>query len=107
MADKIYVPKCYATERPTKFGPLLSIDFNVDELIKFAQQHKTDRGYLKLTVSPKKNPDERSTHSVFLNDWKPQQGQQRTEPRKSNSAYPNSPIDTSDVPPNDDSSVPF
>lgn len=102
MADKQYVPKCYATERQTKYGPMLSIDFNVEELLKFAQQHKTDRGYLKLTVSPKKNPDERSTHSVFLNDWKPQQGQQRPTP-----APRKSPIDDADVPPNDSSEVPF
>ena len=99
---KQYVPKCYATERETRFGPIISIDFNVEELIKFAQQNKTDRGYLKLTVAQKKNPDERSTHSVYLNDWKPQQGQQRSAP-----APRKSPIDDADVPPMDDSPVPF
>lgn len=77
--EKIYVPRSSAKARQTQYGEFLSLGFNVEELIKFAQAHKNERGYLNLTVSKRKQPSDRGeTHSVFLDDYVP--GDRREAP---------------------------
>lgn len=69
---KTYVPKCFAKARQTQFGEFISIDVDANALIEFANAHKNERGYLKLTVAKRKAADDRgNTHSVFLDTWKP------------------------------------
>ena len=71
MAEpKTYLPKSYVKAIKTQFGEILKLDVDAEALIAFAQQHKNERGYLKLDIVPRKNPDEKSTHSVCLNTYK-------------------------------------
>jgi hypothetical protein len=73
MSEKIYVPKCYAREKNGKYGNFLSVSFNAEALIEFVKQHKTEKGYLNLTISPRKQASEDGvTHSVMLDTYKPQ-----------------------------------
>ena len=60
MSEKIYVPKCYAREKSGKYGSFLSVSFNADALIEFIKKHRSEKGYLNLTISPRKNASEQS-----------------------------------------------
>lgn len=72
MNEKTYVPKSSAKLRQTKIGDIITLGFNVAELVTFAQKHANEKGYINLDIVPRRTPDERNTHSVVLNDWKPQ-----------------------------------
>ncbi len=73
MSEKpTYVPKSYARARQTKFGEVLCLDFQAEALITFIRENTNERGYIKIDVVPRKTPDEKSTHSLVLNTWKPE-----------------------------------
>lgn len=75
MAEpKQYVPKANVRARETQYGEFLSVGFDVKELIAFAEKNKNDRGYLNLTISRRKEPNENATHSIYLDTYKPGQG---------------------------------
>ena len=51
MAEpKTYLPKSYVKTIKTQFGEILKLDVDAEALIAFAQQHKNERGYLKLEI---------------------------------------------------------
>ena len=77
MSEKIYVPKCYAREKDGKYGNFLSVSFNADALVEFIKQHRSEKGWLNLTISPRRQAsDDGVTHSVMLDTYKPK-GDQR------------------------------
>jgi hypothetical protein len=97
--NKQYVPKSTARARQTDYGEYISVGFDVAELIKFAEAHKNERGYLNLTIAPRREPSEKATHSVYLDDYKP--GQRSGQPaRRSAPATPPPAVDSGsdDVP---------
>ncbi len=79
---KTYVPKCNARTRKTNFGDVLSVGFDVKELIAFAEANKNERGFLNLEIAPRKEPNEFATHSVYLDDYKPGQRQASAPSRR-------------------------
>jgi len=94
-----YIPKCNARSRQTSFGEVLTIGFDVKELIAFAEANKNERGFLNVCVVPRKEPNEFATHSVYLDEFKPGQrsGQQQSAPRRQAPA-PQPPVDDSQPP---------
>lgn len=76
MSEKIYIPKANAREQQGQYGSFIKLGFNAAELIAFANQHKNDRGYLNLILSPRRNPDDRATHSIYLDTYKPKEGRE-------------------------------
>lgn len=71
---KTYAPG-QAKERQTPFGPVVRWGVKVDDLVKFAQLHQNDRGYINLEIIPRKEQGRfGETHSVVLDDFTPQTG---------------------------------
>ncbi len=103
MTEKLYVPKCNARARQTSFGEVLTIGFDVKELIAFAEANKNERGFLNVCVVPRKTPNEYATHSVYLDTYKPrdpgaQGGRRREQPAPTPTEAPAQPEPQDDVP---------
>jgi|GEM_PF-631751 hypothetical protein len=80
MAEKIYLPRSSAKEIETQYGPMLKLGLHVDETIKFLKEHANNAGYVNFVVSRRRSPGQHGdTHSVALDNWKPQQGGQRPQ----------------------------
>ena len=77
MADTKTYLKCSAKEkRFTDGGSLISLSVKVSELIDFAKRHGNDRGYLNLTISPRREVGQYGdTHSVKLDTYEPKKRQ--------------------------------
>ena len=71
-APKVYL-NCKTRQRAFQNGgTIISIGVDVNELIKFAQQHQNARGYLNLSISERKSVGQYGdTHSVSLDTWEP------------------------------------
>lgn len=86
---KIYVPRVIAKA----FGEYgrISLSFDVDSLIEFAQKHRDAKGYLTLNLCPRKEPGEKfgDTHYLVLDTWKPDPAKRRNgDVPKSESSSP-------------------
>lgn len=76
MAEQKTYVKCSAKEHTFQDGgKILKLSFSVAELIKFAEQHKNEKGYLNLIVAARREPGQYGdTHCVSLDTWKPKAG---------------------------------
>ena len=102
--QKTYVPKSKAKVQPTSFGDVLKLGFHAETLAAFAREHANAAGYINLDIVPRRETDAYgNTHSVVLNDWKPDASKPKDAPAAKR--------DTADVkqptPPESDSDVPF
>jgi len=72
MADKVFL-NCSAKERAFRDGGTkLNVSVKADELVRFAQQHANERGYVNLTISKRREVGKYGdTHSVTLDTWVP------------------------------------
>ena len=71
--SKIYL-RCSAKAKTSQYGERLIIGVKAEELIRFANEHKNERGYINLIVSKRKEPGQYGdTHSVALDDFQPRQ----------------------------------
>jgi hypothetical protein len=78
---KTYVPKSKAKVQKTTFGDILKLGFHAETLAAFCKQHQNEAGYINLDIVPRRETDAYgNTHSVVLNDWKPD-ASRRQEPR--------------------------
>lgn len=74
MSDRVYVPKSYAKEIQGQYGAFLSVSFDAKTLIEFVQANTNAKGYFKINVSPRREPDKfGNTHSVTLDTYEPKQ----------------------------------
>ena len=48
---------------------ILKVSILVDKFIDFLKEHKKEDGFVNLVLSPKRTPDEISSHSVKLDSW--------------------------------------
>lgn len=71
MSDKIYVNGVFAKARDTQYGEVITLNCKADELMRFIEEHQ-DNGWIKFDVQRKRTPGEKTTHSVSLNNWKPE-----------------------------------
>jgi len=101
MNDKqprIYIPKSKAKTVKTSFGDILKLGFHAQSLIEFVQKHANQAGYVNFDVVPRKETDQYgNTHSVILNDWKPESTARQPITQKTLATKSD----------DDDSSVPF
>jgi hypothetical protein len=75
MAETVYVPKSSGKEREFTVNgnqfTTIKINFKVDELIKFCQEHVNEKGYISFDVNKRKEKGQYGeTHSIVLNDYK-------------------------------------
>ena len=62
--------KCSAKARVTTFGEVINVGIKVEDLAEFARTHKNERGFLNLTIAPRKDTGRfGETHSVYLDDY--------------------------------------
>lgn len=67
MADKTYCGN--AKEIQTKYGPIIKVGLRASDL-----PLPNENGFINIVVAPRKEVSEKgSTHSVYVDDWKPQQ----------------------------------
>lgn len=101
----VYVPKSSAKERTTSFGQIINLSFNAKELIDFVNANTNEKGYINLEVVPRKEVSSYGdTHSVKLNNWKPEKTEGATPARQPQKPAPRKPAPAAEQP-NDD--VPF
>lgn len=100
---KIYLKKVSAKEVQTQWGAVLKLGVHADTMIDFLNQHRNEKGYVNIAISPRKEVGQYGdTHSVTLDTWKP--GQRRNAPARQPAPEP----PTQSAQPGDDSdSVPF
>jgi hypothetical protein len=67
----IYAKGIYLTEKAAGGKEMIEISFNVDNFTQFLQEHKNERGYVKISCWPKGIPDNFGSHNCTLNTWKP------------------------------------
>ncbi len=107
MSETIYVPNSSAKEVITSFGQIINLSFKAEALGAFVKQHKNEKGYINLQVVPRRETSQHGdTHSVKLNNWKPDQASATAtaKPTAKPSAKPKAP----DGPSADDSDdIPF
>ena len=48
---------------------------NVDQFVAFLQQHRDEKGYVRIACWPKREADKYGTHNAELNTWKPNSAQ--------------------------------
>ena len=103
---KIYVTKSSAKEHQfNNGGSVLKLSFDARELAEFAKQHQNERGWLNLVVAKRRTPGERGdTHSIYLDEWKPNPNRQSTPTTQ---ASPTAPIRPSNAQAASDDDVPF
>lgn len=65
-------------------GSIIKLDCVADKLIEWLKANKNERGYVNIVLSAKREPDEKSTHTAYLDTWKPtiQAGQTTQTPIK-------------------------
>lgn len=72
--QKTYVPKTSAKLIRFQSGKeVLKLNGHAETLAEFIRAHANERGYITLGISALKpeNQDDRRTHSVWLDTWKP------------------------------------
>lgn len=72
MSEKTYL-KCSAKEKTfPNGGSVINIGVKAEDLIAFANAHANGRGYVNLTVSPRRETGQYGdTHSVSLDTFEP------------------------------------
>ena len=89
---KNYVNGMWVKER--KFddgGSIIKLDCVADKLIEWLKANKNERGYVNIVLSAKREPDEKSTHTAYLDTWVPktQTGQAAPKPQLKAAAQKN------------------
>ena len=74
----VYVPKSQAKARETSFGVVIGLGFLASALIDFVKSNSNEKGYVNLDIVPRRTTDDfGNTHSVQLNQWKPDMNKMR------------------------------
>jgi len=86
MSDKKY---CGSGKEFGKYGDI-NVTINLSDITKDMITEYEGKKYLRVVVSKKREKDKfGKTHSVYLNEWKPDNRETATEPDNSNSDEPN------------------
>lgn len=71
MADKVYL-KCSAKQKDFEWGSVINVGIKVEDLAAFVKAHKNERGYINLTISPRREIGQYGdTHSITLDTYQP------------------------------------
>lgn len=56
---------------------ILNVAVNAEQMIRFVNEHKDERGWLRIGISKRRTPSDKGvTHCAWLDTWKPQQRQE-------------------------------
>lgn len=79
VSDKIFAPGNAKLNERTSFF-CLRYCFKADDMIKFCEANKNEQGYINLQITERRVPDDKSSHTVALDTWKPDPNRQRPAP---------------------------
>jgi|TARA_R100000781_G_scaffold72611_1_gene45382 hypothetical protein len=75
--EKIYLPSSIKNIE-TKFGSMMVANFKLDEL-----QANSKNGWVSMVIAERREPSEKgATHYAYVNDYEPQQKENKTSPKK-------------------------
>jgi hypothetical protein len=89
--QKQYVPGMFLREKQTKYGTMLNVSIDAGKLAEWMREKKDDKGFVKITIAPRREPKGDITHTAWLDTWKPTR-QANNEPERPK-------LDLSDAPP--------
>ena len=73
--NKQYLPGVWIREKQfSNGGSVLNVSVkreSIPELVKLLNAAAAETGWARLVIASRKNPDEKSTHSIFVDTWKP------------------------------------
>ena len=99
--SKNYVGNAKAIQ--TQHGGMLKISLGPDDVKKIIEVAKANNGWVNLDCAKRKEPSEKGyTHSIWVNDWKPDTTQAREQLQQPQATQVSSEPD-----PFDDSAIPF
>ena len=62
-------------------GSVINLSVSVDKFTEFLKKHKKEDGFVRLVISKKRTPDEKSTHFMKLDTFVPQAKNSGVAPR--------------------------
>lgn len=80
--NKTYVPRSNAKAQETAIGEVIRLSFHVESLVEFAKEHENSGGYINIDVVPRREPNDKATHSLTLNDWTPDKSKAKQTTKK-------------------------
>jgi hypothetical protein len=69
--SKVFARGIYVNKKLIAGKELVELSFNADSFIAFLQEHKDEKGYVRVACWPKREADKYGTHNAELNTWKP------------------------------------
>jgi hypothetical protein len=86
MADTIYLNGIYCKKKTYGIG----ISGKASDIIAEIQKHTNSKGYVRLELKERKEPDKNgNTHYLIVDTYEPQAQQQRPQERQTQSTYSN------------------
>jgi hypothetical protein len=73
--QKVYAKGIYINKKNIAGKELFEMSCNVDQFVAFLQEHRDEKGYVRIACWPKREADKYGTHNAELNTWKPNSGQ--------------------------------
>jgi hypothetical protein len=73
--QKVYAKGIYINKKDISGKELFEMSCNVDQFIAFLQEHRDEKGYVRIACWPKREADKYGTHNAELNTWKPNSAQ--------------------------------
>lgn len=70
---KTYINGVWAREKTfNDGGSIIKLSISSAKFLESIKNIKPDeKGFIKLVISKKKTPDDTSSHSIYIDDWKP------------------------------------
>ncbi len=72
--NKTYCNGVYVREKTfaSTGNTILNVSVNVEQMVAFLNQHKDEKGYVRLGISKRREVSDKGvTHTVWLDTWKP------------------------------------
>jgi len=68
---KVFANGIYVNKKDINGKELIEIAYNVDKFVAFLQEHRDEKGYVRIASWPKREADKYGTHNAELNTWRP------------------------------------
>jgi hypothetical protein len=73
QSDRVFADGLFYTEKENSYGKIGKLAISVDKFIEFLNEHKDERGYVRVDILERREPTEDKTHYGILNTYKPKQ----------------------------------
>jgi hypothetical protein len=68
----VYATGIFATEKEAKGTRIMDISMKVDKFVEFLNNNVDAKGYVKISLWPKRETDRFGTHNPVVNEWRPE-----------------------------------